>query len=81
MSTQYQNFINGKWVDAKSAETFAPAARVPTAKVQTEPAELLGAQLQPAVELVGSNVALGGTVSVKITEAASWLPALEALIV
>ena len=68
-------------VAAKTTVPCAPTARVPTGNVQTEPAELPGAQLHPAVDDTGSKTVPGGTVSVTVTFAASWFPVLKYLIV
>ena len=52
----------------------APAATMPAANVQTEPALLLGAQTHPAVLPPGLKVVFAGTVSVMTTAAAPRLP-------
>jgi hypothetical protein len=59
--------------------TEVPAARVPSCRMQVEPALLLGLQLQPEEELPGRKVERDGTVSVSWTPAASWLPRLATM--
>src|SRR5258706_321533 len=53
-----------------------PAVRLPTARVQVEPALLFGAHTQPAVLAPALKVVFAGTVSVSTTPAAPRLPAL-----
>ena len=53
-----------------------PAATVPTASVQTEPALSSGVQVHPGEEAAGRNVESAGTVSVSSTPAAARLPVL-----
>jgi hypothetical protein len=50
------------------------AATVPMARVQAEPALLLGTQTQPAVLAPALKVALAGMVSVRTTPEAPRLP-------
>src|SRR5919106_499894 len=54
-----------------------PAARLPTASVQGDPALLLGEHDQPAVLAPALNVVFAGTVSVSVTPEAPRLPVLE----
>src|SRR5437588_11842987 len=44
-----------------------PAATLPTARVQVEPAALLGVQAQPAVLAPGLKLVFAGTVSISTT--------------
>ncbi len=53
-----------------------PAATVPAASVQVEPAVLPGTQIQPGVELPGMKSEFAGTVAVSATFAAPRLPLL-----
>src|SRR6185295_8260448 len=61
---------------ANVRDAEAPAATVPSVRVQVEPAFPSGVQLHPGEEAAGRKVARAGTVSVSWTEAASRLPRL-----
>jgi hypothetical protein len=56
----------------------APAAKVPRLNVQELPALLPGVQVQPGEELPGRKAVSCGTVSCRLTPAASRVPAFEA---
>ncbi len=61
---------------AKLAPVEEPAGRAGRPRVQVLPGPMPGAQVQPAVLEPAAKVVLGGTVSVNVNAAASWLPVL-----
>ena len=66
-------------VTAKTALPLAPPLSDPLVKVQTVLAGLPLAQLQPTVLAAALNVVLAGTVSLRTTPVAAWLPVLVKL--